>query len=677
MMKNLILSLFLVTALNSFGTVAISDCNAAFEYTVDGMTVTFIDASAADPGPILEWTWDFGDGTTSTDENPVHTYAFPGEYDVCLTIHADGACYDTKCESNIPVEMGGGCFTTFTFVTDGLSAMFTSDTDPGPGDVVSYAWTFGDGGTSAEANPDYTYDISGAYLVCLVVTFADGCTAEFCNEVLVDGVGADCMVTAEVTGVVGANHHFYASVTPAADEITYTWYFDDGTTFTETTAGTASDPWHEYATSGVYNVCVVIETGAGCIDEYCFEIVVDGGGDCIVTAEVTGVVGANHHFYASVTPDADEITYTWYFDEGTTFTETTAGTPSDPWHEYATPGVYNVCVVIETGAGCIDEYCFEIIVDGGGDCEAAFEFSTDMVTASFFETADGAGSDIISYFWDFGDGSTSTDLNPTHVYTLGGTYLVCLTITTADGCVNTVCEEVDVEGVGGDCEAKFDIVSITDTGSGWVVELDNNSTGSEIYAWTFGDGGTSDTANPEHLYEEAGIYTICLTIGIPGTDCFDEKCEEVFVGGGVDCINPATIDSTYGCIDVYEPVCGCDGITYDNSCYAIYYGGVVFYTDGACGGVSVQEETIIGTIRVQPNPAQNNTTINYAINAGGLVTIQVMDLTGKIMLTPIEHYSIPGTYNVELNTGNLSSGLYIINIATNGENAIEKLVISK
>jgi len=588
-MKNLILSLFLLTGLSAYSTIAISECDAAFEYTVDGMTVTFIDESAADPGPIIDWTWDFGDGTTSTEQNPVHTYAFPGEYDVCLTIHADGACYDTKCESNIPVEMAGDCFTTFTFDTDGLSFMFNSNTDPGPGDVVSYEWTFGDGETSAEANPDHTYATAGGYLVCLVVTFADSCTAEFCDEIIAEGVGADCLVT----------------------------------------------------------------------------------------AEVTDVVGMSQHFYATVTPDADVITYTWIFGDGTTFTETTAGTASDPWHEYAEPGIYTVCVVIETGAGCIDEFCFEIIVDGGGDCEAGFEFSTDLLTASFFETADGAGSDIVSYLWDFGDGYTSTDLNPTHEYAAGGTYLVCLTITTADSCVNTVCEEVDVEGLGGDCEANFDILSITETGSGWVVELDNNSSGSEIYFWTFGDGGTSEAANPEHLYEEAGIYTICLTIGLAGTDCFDEKCEEVFVGGGVDCINPAIIDTAYGCIDVYEPVCGCDGITYDNSCYAIYYGGIVFYTDGACGGVSVQEETIIGTIKVNPNPAKNITTLNYSIKADGVVTIQVMDLTGKIMLTPIAHYSIPGTYNVELNTNDLASGLYIISISTNGEQAIEKLVITK
>lgn len=588
-MKNFIFSLLLITGFTSFGANVIADCDAAFAFEVDGLTVTFIDESVSDLGPILEWVWDFGDGTTSGLASPTHTYAFPGEYDVCLTIYAAG-CDDTKCESNIPAGLEGECFATFTYSSDGLMAMFTNDTDPGPGDVTSYLWTFGDGSSSEAANPNHTYAMAGTYGVCLSVVFADGCEAEFCTEIMVDGVAGDCNVTASLVAVDGMLMHFLASVTPAADAVTYTWTFGDGSSFTETTAGT----------------------------------------------------------------------------------------PSDPWHTYGSPGVYNVCVVIETGAGCVDEYCFEVAIDGGGDCEAGFEFDTDLLTATFFEAADGAGSEIISYYWSFGDGSSSDAPNPTHVYDLSGTYLVCLTITTADGCINTVCEEVDVEsGGGGDCDAAFDVASITDTGSGWAVTLENNSSGSEIYFWTFGDGGTSEATNPEHLYDEPGIYTICLTIGLEGGDCFDTKCDEIYVGGGVDCINPALIDTTYGCVDVYEPVCGCDGLTYENSCFAIFYGGVVFYTDGACAGTSIDEENIIGAINVYPNPAQNSATVNYQLTASGLVSIQVMDITGKAMIDPIAQQSATGTYHVVLNTTDYAAGIYFIHISTNGIDKTEKLIITK
>lgn len=757
-MKNFILGILMLAGLNMFATAPVSDCNAAFEFTVSGMTVSFTDFSTADPGPILGWTWDFGDGTTSTEENPVHTYAEPGEYDVCLTIHGDGGCYDDKCESNIPVA-AADCFANYDFEVDGMTFFFNSNTEPGPGDVDSYMWTFGDGSTADGENPSHTYAEPGVYNVCLVVHFASGCVAEYCNEVVVEGVGGDCTVTASIAAVDGMNYHFLASVTPDVEEVTYTWIFGDGTTFTETTAGTPSDPWHLFTEPGVYNVCVVIETGAGCVDEYCFEIVVEGaGGDCeadfewdadgltvhfietadgagadiisyywefgdggvsdamnpfhtydvegdyevcltIVTAdgcthtfcdeitvEETGGPCEAHYIVASteLTPDGwvvhfennsaaggDIVSTTWYFGDGT------VAETYDAEHVYTESGMYAVCLVIATADGCTDEYCFELFVGGdGGDCEAGFEFDKELLTVSFMETADGGGSDIISYAWDFGDGTTSDDANPTHTYDSPGSYLVCLTIVTADSCISTICHDFHVEGEPG-CEAKFDVVSITENDLGWVIVLDNNSTGSELYHWSFGDGGMSEAANPDHLYEAVGIYTICLTIGEEGTDCFDTKCEEVFIGGGDDCVVTAMIDSTYECSDAYEPVCGCDGITYTNSCEATYYGGVVFNSAGPCGATTIQEETIFGSVMVSPNPAQNTANISYSLKSTADVTITIMDLTGKVMLLPITHHSIPGTFRIELNTTELNSGIYIVRLSSNGNESIQKMMITK
>lgn len=761
-MKKFLLSILILTGVNVFGNAPVADCDADFEFTVSDLTVTFTDISAAEPGPILSWTWNFGDGTTSTEENPTHTYAEPGEYDVCLTIHADGGCFDEKCESNIEVGLvGADCFANFDYEVDGATFFFSSNTDPGPGDVDSYMWTFGDGSISDAENPTHTYAEPGVYNVCLVVHFATGCVAEFCNEIVVEGGGGgDCVINAEVVGTDGLSKHFIASVTPEPDEVTYTWFFGDGETFTETTAGAASDPWHTYDEPGTYNVCVVIETGAGCVDEYCFEIVVEapGGGDCeadfewdadgltvhfietadgggadiisyfwefgdgatsdamnpfhtydvednyevcltIITAdgctstfcdeidvdEAGGTCAASYVVTSTeLTPDgwvvnfentstaaADITSITWYFGDAT------IGETFDAEHLYTESGVYAVCLVISTADGCTDEYCFELFVGGGeGDCEANFEFDTDMLTASFFENADGGGSDIVSYTWSFGDGETSDALNPEHTYASSGSYLVCLTIVTADSCISTKCEEIDVEGEGGDCEAKFDVTSITETGSGWVIVLNNNSTGSEIYHWNFGDGGTSESENPDHLFELPGVYNICLQIGIEGGDCFDEKCEEVVIGGD-DCIDESAIDSTFGCIEIYEPVCGCDGITYTNSCFAIYYGGVVFYTEGACVATTIQEENIFGTVKLSPNPATYSTTLSYALKESGLVQIEIMDITGKIALAPITHPSVPGNYTIQLNTQDLSSGIYIIRLTSNGNELQQKLMITK
>lgn len=740
---------------------AIGECEADFNFITDGLAVGFTDASILDAGEVIEYNWSFGDGSTSSDASPEHVYAEAGTYNVCLIIVTSEGCIADFCQTVTVEGPGGGdCFANFDYEMDGLTFFFNSNTDPGPGDVESYQWFFGDGSTSDAENPNHTYDGAGTYNVCLVVTFATGCVVEVCNEIIIEG--GDCMVTAEVIATEGLNKHFIANVSPDVEEVTYTWIFGDGETFTETTAGTASDPWHTYDEPGIYTVCVIIETGAGCVDEYCFEINVaaDGGDDCDADFE-WDEDGLMVNFFETADGDGyDIISYVWDFGDGTeadgpnpmhTYTEageyevcltiTTAagctntychgisveegGSPCaagfvitgteltpDGWlvvfentstsdgditsttwyfgdgtigdsydaeHYYTEGGSYIVCVVISTADGCTDEYCYEIVVEGAGgdECDADFEKEESGLLVEFINTSDGGGSDIVSYSWNFGDGTTSSDENPSHTYDESGSYLVCLTIVTADECVSTYCNEINVEAEGGDCEAKFDITSITEVPDGWRVEFDNNSTGTEIYRWEFGDGGISEAANPEHVYIESGVYNVCLRVGVEGTDCYDVKCEEVFVGGGDECINEASIDSTYGCVDVYEPVCGCDGVTYDNSCYAIYYGGVVFYTDGACAATTIQEETIFGSVAISPNPTKYSTTITYNLKTAGLVTIDVMDLTGKTMLQPIEHLSNPGSFEVVLNTVDLASGIYLIRLSSNGNEQIEKLVVTK
>ncbi len=144
--------------------------NENFGQSILGNDVSFIDMS--DPSA-TSWAWDFGDGGTSTLQNPTHTYAVGAVYNVCLTV--TNACETaTTCHA---VDMCVATNGAFTYAPTGLSLSFAATADP---TVNSWLWDFGDGGTSTLQNPTHTYSSGGSYLVCLHVenacAFSDTCT---------------------------------------------------------------------------------------------------------------------------------------------------------------------------------------------------------------------------------------------------------------------------------------------------------------------------------------------------------------------------------------------------------------------------------------------------------------------------------------------------------------------
>ena len=155
-------------------------------------------------------------------------------------------------------------------------------------------------------------------------------------------------------------------------------------------------------------------------------------------------------------------------------------------------------------------------------CQASFTFTstaTSPTTFQFTSTSTGVTS-ATTYLWNFGDNTTSTLPNPVHGYNLGGTYNVCLTITTPGingtvSCVNTACQSITVIAAAA-CHASFVFVNTSATGG--TVQFTSTSTGinpATTYLWNFGDNTTSTVQNPLHVFSQTGAYTVCLTITTP------------------------------------------------------------------------------------------------------------------------------------------------------------------
>jgi len=151
----------------------------------DSLTLLFVDESFGNPE---EWTWEFGDGNTSSEQNPVHSYDQPGVYVVELSILTE-----TGCESNISFEICVGedcpwdgeqdCQALFIPLPDSLGGTGFGflDLSFSPNPIVSWTWNFGDGSTSTEQNPFHEYDQPGIYTVTLRIE-ADSCDSEISFE---------------------------------------------------------------------------------------------------------------------------------------------------------------------------------------------------------------------------------------------------------------------------------------------------------------------------------------------------------------------------------------------------------------------------------------------------------------------------------------------------------------
>jgi PKD repeat protein len=135
------------------------------------LTVEFTDRSSGSP---TSWLWDFGDGDTSTEQNPTHVYQDLGTYDVSLSIDGPGGPLTLAKQDYINVVELPPVAEFVGSPTSGQAPLEVDFTNQSAGTIDTYAWTFGDGGTSANENPSHTYDGQGNFTVKLTVTGPGG-----------------------------------------------------------------------------------------------------------------------------------------------------------------------------------------------------------------------------------------------------------------------------------------------------------------------------------------------------------------------------------------------------------------------------------------------------------------------------------------------------------------------
>jgi PKD repeat protein len=362
--------------------------NANFSFTVSGNTATFTDLSTIGSGSIFSWSWSFGDAGTSNLQNPVHTYAGPGSYVVCLIVaggNAGALCRDTICFDliieDIPVDPCDtlGLNANFSFSVSGNTATFTDLSTIGSGSIFSWSWSFGDAGTSNLQNPVHTYAGPGSYVVCLIVaggSMGAVCLDTFCLDLIIEDIPVDpCdsvgLVANFSTSISGNTVNFTDISTIVSGTIfNWAWSFGDaGTSFVQ-------NPTHTYSNTGVYTVCLVVyaygtSSATMCVDTICKEVVIEELTDgCLcdstffmaVAAGFTAT-GSNPTSFTPVALDTcDKVLWIW----GDSSPNSNSVANNTVFHTYAVGGTYFVCMVVTRtsidGMTCLYEYCTSIQV---------------------------------------------------------------------------------------------------------------------------------------------------------------------------------------------------------------------------------------------------------------------------------------------------------------------------
>ena len=462
--------------------------------------VNFTDLSTSPQGSIVSWDWDFGDGATSSLQNPSHTYANTGFYTVTLKVTSSTGCSRIVSRGRY-IRVVDGVSTDFNFTVSRsclppYSVSFQNQSS-GPG-TISYSWNFGNGQTSTAVNPSTIYNAPGTYTVRLNAASNFGCSGSIQKTVTISQTTTDFTGPANACLNQPVTFQNSSSETPQASF----WYFGDGTTSAQT------NPVKTYLAAGTYNV-KMINFFQNCTDSITKTVTIQDTVAVNFTVDDSSSCAAPFNVqFTDLTPGA--VSWVWDFGDGIRSTQ------QNPNHQYTSLGNYTVTLTAVTSAGCqntisrtelikIQETTVSINAPQGGCIPFTY---TPQATIQTLDT-------VVSYLWDFGDGTTSTLQNPPpHLYAATGSYDISLTITTTSGCTKTL---TIPDGI---LTGTPPVVSFTATPlnacASETIFFDGQAIttpGATVtWLWNFGDGNTSDLPDPTHEFEDIGNLTVTLSV---------------------------------------------------------------------------------------------------------------------------------------------------------------------
>ena len=454
-----------------------------------GNSTIFTNGTTISEGSISSYMWNLGFGNVSTAVNPVFEFPRAGSFPVKLTAISKDGCTNSTTQM-VVVHPNPVADFAQRDICLGEAMEFVDLSTLSTGSIDHYNWDFGDGNSSHLADPTHTYATPGLYTVELTIQSAASCPSIIAKDVQ---IFHRAVPDFEVTNVCDGESVNIANNTLITEgSVSYLWNFGDGNTSNDI------NPSHDYAMPGDYSILLEITSNNGCIDQIIKDITIYA--QPIAKFEANDVCADSPvEFENTSMITLETINYEWDFGDGNQSTD------ENPLHHYTSFGTYEVTLTTTADNGCQDSFSNIITVEPVPQVNFLFSDVCEEEAVKFSNLTTIA-SGALSYRWSFGDGSTSTDVNPTHIYPGDGVYPTILTVTSSSKCQKILQQDVVVHPLP---ESSFTVDAVCD-GLPSIFENHSEIVSGNIdsYSWDFGDGSNSIVNSPTHQYLNEGNYVV-------------------------------------------------------------------------------------------------------------------------------------------------------------------------
>lgn len=444
----------------------------------------------------LDHFWDFGDGNTSTDPVPTHTFTSSGTYDISHTVTDQLGCSQVEVKDD------------YVFIGNNSIEIVLSDTGFCFNDLITFSteapagstiyWDLGDGTNSSDNSVSHTYATTDTFKVSLSVTEPNGCFTFLEEDIIVNPYPEPDFNISDISS--GCNlPRFVTFEDQSQGAVNWYWIFGDGKTSTE------QHPETYYTQTGEFTVILAARGPGGCLKtEVKSDYLHIQPPEANFASNAVNGCAPKDIVFTSLSIAANPIvSYLWDMGDGTTYTT------ADPTHTFANPGSYTVSLTITDSEGCQSTFVQPNYIEVG--YQPTVDFEADTLTSCAhtdiqFTDLSSHGDEFI---WRFGDGAVSTEQHPKHSFIEEG--LTDVTLEVYDrGCKSDTTKMGFVDILGPALSFIIDQNRFCELPA--EINITNESMAYDTFEWQFGDtnGSTSQDLSPTFTYTEEGAFVVHL-----------------------------------------------------------------------------------------------------------------------------------------------------------------------